>query len=49
MIRILFEDSQDGVDDIYDIFTFRLENQLRDQPSGGCVAGWEGKDVVGCH
>lgn len=31
-----FDDSGDVVRDIYNIFTFKLENQLRDQPSGGC-------------
>ncbi len=30
------DDSGDVVDDIYDLFTFKLENQLRDQPSAGC-------------
>ncbi len=30
------DDPEDVVDDIYDLFTFKLENQLRDQPSAGC-------------
>lgn len=31
-----FDDTQDAVDDIYDVFKFKLENQLRDEPSSGC-------------
>ncbi|NEO30696.1 MAG: trypsin-like peptidase domain-containing protein [Symploca sp. SIO3C6] len=31
-----FEDTQDAVEDIYDLFQFKLENQLRDEPSAGC-------------
>ena len=44
-----FEDSQDGVDNIYDIFTFRLENQLRDEPSGGCGSLLLGDENERCN
>ena len=31
-----FDDQTDEIEDVYQLFSFKLENMLRLQPSGGC-------------
>ena len=45
----VFDDPDDLVEDIYNIFTFKLENQLRDQPSGGCGSILLGDEQERCR
>ena len=43
------EDSEDVVENIYDLFTFKLENQLRDEPSAGCASVLLGDERERCR
>jgi S1-C subfamily serine protease len=43
------EDSEDVVEDIYDLYTFKLENQLRDEPSAGCASILLGDERERCR
>ena len=45
----VFDDPKDVVNDIYNIFEFKLENQMRDQPSGGCGSLLLGDERERCN
>jgi hypothetical protein len=43
------EAPEDVIEDIYDLYTFKLENQLRDEPSAGCASVLLGDEQERCR